>query len=64
MDIGTKIIIWPPTFMVRSCTVLPLGVRTDIIFDVLASDVIGPTIVPTDAKSKLIAAALRCFFIL
>jgi hypothetical protein len=25
MDIGTKIIMWPRTFMVRSCTVFPLG---------------------------------------
>jgi hypothetical protein len=43
MDIGTKIIIWPPIFMVRSCTVFPLGVWTDIIFgfDVFASEVIG-----------------------
>jgi len=32
MDIGTKIIIWPPIFMVRSCTVFPLGVWTDINF--------------------------------
>lgn len=43
MDIGSKIIIWPPIFMVRSCTVFPLGVWTDItdVFDVFASDVIG-----------------------
>jgi hypothetical protein len=36
MSIRTKIIIWPWTFMVRSCTVFPLGVCTDIIFDVFA----------------------------
>jgi hypothetical protein len=33
MDIGTNIIIWPPIFIVRSWTVFPLGVWTDIIFD-------------------------------
>ena len=40
MSIGTNIIIWPWIFMVRSSTVFPLGVWTDIIFD-FASAVIG-----------------------
>jgi hypothetical protein len=31
--------VWPPTFMVRSCTVFPLGVWMEI--DVFACEVIG-----------------------
>jgi hypothetical protein len=41
MSIGTKIIIWPWTFIVRSSTVFPLGVWTDIMCDAFASAVIG-----------------------
>jgi hypothetical protein len=61
MDIGTKIIIWPPIFMVRSCTVFPLGVWTDIICDVFASDEIGASnaaAVSRESKSLTI----RIFF--
>jgi len=41
MSIGTNIIIWPWIFIVRSSTVFPLGVWTDIICDVFASAVMG-----------------------
>jgi hypothetical protein len=41
ISIGTKIIIWPWTFMVLNCTVFPLDVWTDIICDVFAFAVIG-----------------------
>jgi hypothetical protein len=41
MSIGTNIIIWPWIFIVRSSTVFPLGVWTDIICDVFASTVMG-----------------------
>jgi hypothetical protein len=65
MDIGTKIIISPPTFMVRSCTVFPWVVWIDTILGVvLASEVIGVSVASTDAKSNTMAAVLRCFLIL
>jgi hypothetical protein len=57
MDIGTKIIIWPPIFMVRSCTVFPLRVWTDIIFKVFASAVIGGS--NADAVSKESESLMR-----
>jgi hypothetical protein len=41
ISIGTKIIIWPWTFMVLNCTVFPLAVWTDIICDAFAFAVIG-----------------------
>jgi hypothetical protein len=41
ISIGTKIIIWPWTFMVCSCTVFPLFNWTGTIFGVFASAVIG-----------------------
>jgi hypothetical protein len=41
MSIGTNIIIWPWIFIVRSSTVFPLGVWTDIICDVFACAVMG-----------------------
>ena len=50
--------------MVLNCTVFPLDVWTDIICDVLASAAIGVSIVPTDAKSNMMVAVLRCFLIL
>ena len=52
MSIGTKIIICPWTFMVRSCTVFPLGVWTDIIFDVFAFAVIGARNAATISKES------------
>jgi hypothetical protein len=62
MDIGTKIIIWPPIFVVRSCTVFALGVWTDIILDVFASDVTGTTnAAAVRAAPSMIVT--NCFFI-
>jgi hypothetical protein len=44
--------MWPWIFMVRSSTVFPLGVWTDIIFDALASAVIGASNAPAVSKQS------------